>query len=174
MGQGQGGAGRGAGRQPADNSTVPRQETAGEGIPARAQWRRPRRRGSPRNRYTVAKVRWPLRAVWIAAEADAPCPARPAIPARLPHLLCIYRAVQPWPTGDAGMPPLPRSMTSTTYLCDTHAHNIHRSAVAAAAAAASPDAVGDARLFICHNKHENSTRSLRALIMLYTCIIITL
>lgn len=40
-----------------------------------------RRRGSPRNRYAVAKVRWPLRAVWSAAEADAPGPraARPAL-----------------------------------------------------------------------------------------------
>lgn len=84
-----------------------------------------RRRGSPRNRYGVAKVRWPLRAVWSAAEADAPRPARVPRPARPPHLLCIYRAAQPAQPGDAGMSTttavdiyLSRHITATRTTCE--------------------------------------------------------
>lgn len=53
-----------------------------------------RRRGSPRNRYAaVAKVRWPLRAARSAAEADAPCPARPSAAPRH-HTCCVFIARQ--------------------------------------------------------------------------------
>lgn len=109
-------AGRGAGRQPARRRRQLDRAEAGNG---RRRHPSPstmeaaaRRRGSPRNRYGVAKVRWPLRAVWIAAEADAPRPARRTRLARPPHLLCIYRAAQPAQPGDAGMSTLPRSATS--------------------------------------------------------------
>lgn len=121
MGQGQGGETRGgttaaAGRQlDTDEAGNGRRRHPSQSTMEAAA----RRRGSPRNRYGVAKVRWPLRAVWSAAEADASCPARLASPARLPHLLCIYRAAQPAETGDAGMPALPRSMTSTTCVIRT-------------------------------------------------------
>lgn len=62
----------------------------------------PRRRGSPRNRYGVAKVRWPLRVAWSAAEADAPRRATAPAPPCPPHLLCIYRAAQPAHPGMQG------------------------------------------------------------------------
>jgi hypothetical protein len=79
----QGGA-RGAGA--ADNSTRPRQETAGEGIPARAQWRRRAAGGALAiDMASVAKVRWPMRAVWSAAEADALAPR-----ARSYHTCCVF------------------------------------------------------------------------------------
>lgn len=68
------GAGRAVRRQPADKAdagNAPRRH------PKLSTMEAARRRGSPRNRYAVAKVRWPLRAVLNAAEADAPCPARP-------------------------------------------------------------------------------------------------
>ncbi|CAH0603303.1 unnamed protein product [Chrysodeixis includens] len=88
-------AARGAGRGAGVVAGTDRAE-AGNGRrrhPSPSTMEAARRRGSPRNRYAVAKVRWPLRAVWSAAEADAPRPARRA--PRSPHLLCIYRAAQP-------------------------------------------------------------------------------
>lgn len=108
-----------------------------------------RRRGSPRNRYGVAKVRWPLRAVWSAAEADAPRPARVPHPARPPHLLCIYRAAQPAQPGDAGM--------LTTTAVDIY---LRRHMPQHATHERRRRGAGDARLFIiCHNGHKNSSRA---------------
>lgn len=56
------------------------------------------RRGSPRNRYGVAKVRWPLRAVWSALQRRMPAP-----PARR-HTCCVFIARRSRRPGMQGCP----------------------------------------------------------------------
>lgn len=99
----------------------PRQETAGEGIPARAQWRRRRAAGGALA-IDMASLRSDGRCERFGAlQRRMPLAPRLSHPARSPHLLCIYRAAQPAQTGDAGMSILPRASTSI-YLCDVGTH----------------------------------------------------
>lgn len=112
VGQGQEGAVRGG---TADNSTGPRQETAGEGIPTGAQWRRRAAGGA------LAIDMATLRSVGRCERFGLLQRRMPLAPRALPapfayHTCCVFIE----PTVDAGMPALPRSMTSTrTYVIRT-------------------------------------------------------
>lgn len=144
------GAGAGRGLVDADNSTRPRQETAGEGIPARAQWRRRRATGG-----ALAIDMASLRSVGRCERFGALQRRMPLAPhaSRSPlahHTCCVF--IERHSRRSPGMQGcrLPRPSTST-YL-GSHARN-----------ARPPTAVrgaGDARLFIiCHNGRKNSTRA---------------
>lgn len=108
-------AGQGRRRQP----TGPRQETAGEGIPARAQWRRRAAGGA-------------LAIDMPSLRSDGRCERFGALQRRMPlapraphrrtahHTCCVF-IERHSRRRDAGMSTLPRASTST-YLCDVGTH----------------------------------------------------
>ncbi|CAH0700760.1 unnamed protein product [Spodoptera exigua] len=87
------GSAGGAGQTRRRQVTGPRQETAGEGIPGRAQWRR--RAAGGALAIDMPSLRSDGRCERFGALQRRMPPARAPHAPRSPHLLCIYRAAQP-------------------------------------------------------------------------------
>lgn len=148
---------RGAGPGSSPTLTGPRQETAGEGIPARAQWRR--RAAGGALAIDMPSLRSDGRCERFGA-LQRRMPLAPRAAPRAHHTCCVF-IERHSRRRDAGMSTLPRPSTST-YLCAVGTHAMFARTPPRPLPPCRP---GDARLFIiCHNEHKNSTRSLSTIL----------